>query len=851
MTDPATTAELAQQVAALKAELSASRRREAALQQKAAQFRQIAERFDQAIFLLVSDMADEGIGEVLKLLGQFTGASRCAISRFNHDTTVMTDTHEWCADGVTPRGDGYREVRIDLKMPFFAKAVRTDEIVMVPDVDQLPEQAAADRRHFKALGIGSMLAVPLKVKQRLVGLIGIEGIGCVTDWSQDTIHLLKMAGQLITNVLARIQVSENLRESQKRYQDLIDNAPIGIFTLNTEHRFLYGNRKLVAITGYPPDQWRDVSLEALIHPEDLDQVKTMIDRRLNGQGSATPCEVRAQHADGRTIWIKINAESLIEKDEDGRSHLTGVLAFIEEVTARKMAEAALRVSERRFRDLAQLLPETIFEADSDGRLVFVNQKGLDLFGFSLEDVSWGVSLFDLLAPQERPLARETFKRIMAGADVGLTEYTAQKRDGTTFPALFHSAVVVHEQRPSGVRGFVVDMTREKRLEAEIRMAHKMEAVGTLSGGIAHEFNNILGIIIGFTEMGIDDIEAAHPAYGHLQEIYTASLRGKSIVEQLVSFCRKAEERKTPVSIARVLTDSVGLLKAGLPDIVNLSVDVPPRLPRIEGDANQIQQILVNLSKNAADAMKGRRGRLRISLEAVVLPPGDPAQAAPALPEGRYVKLAVADTGSGIAPDHLDRVFDPFFTTKKVGDGSGMGLAVVHGIVEAHSGAVQIDSRKGEGTVVAVYLPALSEYEAPVRDKAVLPTGGTERLLLLDDEMSLVILEKMRLEREGYKVDGYDDPFEALAAFCEAPGRYDLVIVDLAMPKMDGHTFISRIKTLRPDIRTLLCTGSGDNLTNLNLEDIGANALICKPTIRSQMAAAVRRTIEGFGRKSST
>jgi PAS domain S-box-containing protein len=842
MTKPATPSELTRRIAALEDELADCRRRQAADRQTVTQLRRLADRFDQAIFLMISDMVDEGIGEALKLVGEFTGAGRSHIFRFKQDTAVMVNTHEWCAEGVAPRFGGHREMRIDRDLPVFARTVRSQEIVIIPDVVQLPEEAATDRRYYQAHGVGSLVAVPMKARNKLVGAIGAESLGDAAGWSRDHIHLLKIMAQMITNVLAREQVKDNLRDSQQRYQDFIDNAPIGIFTLDADGRFVYGNQKLAAITGYGGNSWRETLFETMIAPDDLPLVEQLVRDRLEGRGSDAPYEIRAVHAGGRIIWIRINSETLYEKDDDGATHLSGVLAFVEEVTGRKAAEAALRVSERRFRDMAELLPETIFEADADGRLTFVNRKGFELFGIEAEDLSRGVSVYDMLRPADRPRARQSVARILAGEDVGLTEYTACRPDGTPFPVLFHSAAVLHADQPTGIRGFVVDMTREKRLEAEVRKAHKMEAVGTLSGGIAHEFNNILGIILGFSEMGIDDVDASHPAHGYLKEIYTASLRGKAIVEQLLSFCRKAEETKKPISIGDVLNDSVRLLKAGLPEIVHFSVNAPPELPRIDGDYSQVQQLIVNLSKNAADAMKAQPGHLSISLAAVDLPrsaSADPVE----LPDGRYVKLSVADTGGGIPPEHLDRVFDPFYTTKAVGEGSGMGLAVVHGIVEAHGGTIQIDSRQGRGTTVAVYFPALPATAATEADSAPAPQGGSERLLLLDDEMSLVILEKMRLERVGYQVDGFDDPFKALAAFCEAPGRYDLVIVDLAMPKMDGRTFISRIKARQPEIRTILCTGSGDNVTDLNLEEIGAVAVVSKPTIRNQMAAAVRSAID--------
>jgi PAS domain S-box-containing protein len=506
------------------------------------------------------------------------------------------------------------------------------------------------------------------------------------------------------------------------------------------------------------------------------------------------------------------------------------------------AQEALQESKERFRELAELLPETIFEMDINDNLTFVNRKAFVHFGYTQQDFDQGLKGLELFHPDDRSRVRKNAKKIMRGENIGLNEYTAMKKNKSTFPALIHSTAIYRDEKPVGLRGFIIDITETKRLEVQLQHAHKMEAIGTLTGGIAHDFNNILGIIIGNTELALDDVPEWNPAHSNLEEIKTAGLRAKDIVSQLLGFAHKTDQKLQPTKIVPVIRDSLKFLRATLPTSVTFRQNIQVSADTVLANSTQIHQIMLNLYTNAAHAMEESGGTLEISIQNLVLD-NNSADIYPDLSPGNYVAIKVSDTGQGISPEIKDRIFDPYFTTKEIGKGSGLGLSVVHGIIQSHQGAISVDSEPGKGTTFNVFFPVIEE-EAVIESKSVekFPTGN-ERILFVDDEKSIVKMARQILERLGYQVETKQNPVDALESFHSKPEQFDLVITDMTMPDMTGDKLVEHVLNISPDMPTILCTGFSEKISEEKAQKLGIKAFVLKPLVKRDFAVTIRKVLD--------
>lgn len=384
---------------------------------------------------------------------------------------------------------------------------------------------------------------------------------------------------------------------------------------------------------------------------------------------------------------------------------------------------------------------------------------------------------------------------------------------------------------------------QQRLQQQLRYAQKMEALGTLSGGIAHDFNNILAAIIGFTELVADNAKKGSPDERHLKRILEASLRGRDLVKQMLTFSSKTEQAmkqtKKPFQLRRLINDTFPLIRAATPTTINIRVNAPSQ-SLIFGDPGQIQQLLMNLYTNATHAMREKGGALDIDLTDVRIDTENPQGMAP----GLYVKLVVRDTGAGIPPDIIDRIFDPFFTTKGLGPGTGLGLSVVHGIVRQSKGYITVESEFGKGSTFIVYLPTIAgKVETEPTDDAALPSGD-ERILFIDDEEALAEMGEGILSELGYRVTSRTDAGDALSLLKEDPSRFDLVITDQTMPNMTGIELARQIFALRPGMPVILCTGFSQLVDADKAKAAGISAFEMKPLTKREIARTIRNVLDG-------
>ncbi len=381
------------------------------------------------------------------------------------------------------------------------------------------------------------------------------------------------------------------------------------------------------------------------------------------------------------------------------------------------------------------------------------------------------------------------------------------------------------------------------LQSQLFQTQKMKSMGTLSGGIAHEFNNILSIILGNIELALDDIPKSNEASNFLSEVRNACLRGKDLVLQLLSFTRKSPEKKQPIDLPEIAKDAVKFLRASIPANVEFKERFSEDCPPLTGDRTHIHQLVVNLCNNAAQAMEDKGGIVEISVERAVAPKRL-FSCNQILEPGVYARLSVADSGHGIPEEILAHIFDPFFTTKDVNVGTGMGLAVAYGIVKSHGGFIKVDSEPGKGAVFSCYFPPSPQAPGDAPEKRKKLPRGVESVLVVDDEQALANTIKLQLERLGYAVSAYTDPVKALEDFKADPKKFDLAITDMAMPEMYGDQFIAELKKSNADIKTIVCTGYSNKINKEKAAQIGADAFLMKPLDAATLAETVRRAIDG-------
>jgi PAS domain S-box-containing protein len=510
----------------------------------------------------------------------------------------------------------------------------------------------------------------------------------------------------------------------------------------------------------------------------------------------------------------------------------------QEIAERQRTEAALRASEEQYRHLVENINDVIYATDAQGVFTYLSPAVEAQSGYTPAELI-GHMFIDYVYQEDRPRILQKFNKLLAG-HLEPSEYRIVTKAGAIRWIRSSSRCIYHGDQVVGVQGACIDITEKRGLEEQLRQAHKMEALGTLAGGIAHDFNNILGIILGNTELALLDRPEEQPTRHAWEQVHQACLRAQALVRQILSFSRKTPQELQLCHLSPIVQESLALMRAVIPTTIDLRLEMTATADVVLADPAQIHQVVMNLVMNAAQAMEYTGGVLTVSLVDLTL--DETAAQRHELKPGAYVQLTVRDTGCGIAPAIMGRIFDPYFTTKEVGKGTGMGLAVVHGIVTHHGGAIRVQSVQDQGASFQVYLPVREAAHLPVFSPPVSLSSGQGRILFIDDEQALVSMGQAFLERLGYDVVTETSSTEALALFIRQPDRFDLVITDMTMPGMPGDRLAKELRRLRPDIPIILCTGFSQHLNEEEARAIGIDAFLMKPFVLRELAEAVRTVL---------
>lgn len=517
-----------------------------------------------------------------------------------------------------------------------------------------------------------------------------------------------------------------------------------------------------------------------------------------------------------------------------------ILSEWNQIILKKRAEEAMHEDNEKYRTLVEKANDAILILQEE-RTVYRNQTYENLIGYRVLETG-EQSFLDLVLPEDRHRVRQFYYKRLNGELVPEQyELGLQTRDDRRLTMEVKPSVVTYQGKPATLV-VMRDITEKRKLENQLRQSQKMEAIGTLAGGIVHDFNNILSAIIGYTDMALLDVVAGSPMQHKLDQVLKESNRAKDLVQQILAFSRQSEQERKPVHLSIIVREALKLLRASLPSTIEILQSIQGNSGMVLADLTQIHQVLMNLCTNSAHAMGEKGGVLEVNVIDVDFALDD-VTSYPDLNPGSYLKLTVSDTGHGIEPVIMDRIFDPYFTTKGPGEGTGMGLAVVHGIIKSHGGAIKVYSEPGKGSTFNVFFPRINgDVIAKAKTTTAIPTGS-ERILLVDDEEALVEMGKQMLGRLGYKVVAKTDSFEALETFRAKSDTFDLVITDLTMPNMTGTELANKLMEIRADIPIILCSGFNETITRDKAKEIGIREYLFKPLIAREMAEAIRRALD--------
>jgi PAS domain S-box-containing protein len=643
---------------------------------------------------------------------------------------------------------------------------------------------------------------------------------------------LKMVG-VVQDITERKEKERELRLSEERFSSAFEDAPIGMALVLPDGRWLKVNRALCRIVGYTEEELYGMSFQDITHPDDLSPDLDLMHRTLAAEIHHYEMEKRYIHKQGHTVWILLSV-SLVRDDERRPLYF---VSQIQDISGRKTAEDQL-AEQAALIDQAR---DAIILRDLENTVLFWSKGAERLYGWTAAEAR-GRKTLELMYRGSEKYAEQMQSLLERGEWNG--ELESVTKSGTAIVMECRWTLLRDEAgQPKSVLCINTDITERKRIEAHFLRAQRMESIGTLAGGIAHDLNNLLAPIL----MGVDLLRHFGVATGPCEEVVASiersAKRGSDLVKQVLSFARGVEGARVPVHPDDVIGELASIVVNTFPKNIRLETKTASDVWRISGDPTQLNQVLLNLALNARDAMP-EGGRLSVSAQNAEID-ATYVQTQPAATVGKYVFFEVTDTGCGIPPENIDKIFDPFFTTKELGKGTGLGLATVLGIVRSHGGFMHVHSEVSQGSTFKIYLPARVDYEQAAsegREGRDWPRGNGECILLVDDEASILAVTRQTLEAFGYHVLTAEHGAQAVGIFALNRDKIALVITDMMMPIMDGVATITALRQMEPGVKIIAASGLNSNSGITKAGQVGVKHFLAKPYTTGNMLDMLRKVL---------
>lgn len=729
------------------------------------------------------------------------------------------------------------------KFPRYMQSLESERSIPAFNAQHDPRTSEFNEILLKPCDIVSSLDAAMRLSGKVRGAICVNQVGTQRVWRMDEIRFVAELADQLSQALfnqERRRAEEALRESHKRYSTFLENLPDPVVVYDREGHTQYLNSAFEDTFGWKREELLHKRID-FVPPECREQTQKALEAYASGD-QITNFATKRLTKDSRLLDVILSNSPFYDEQGD----LVGNIVIFRDVTALAKAQARLAESEERYRFLVEHSPFGLLIAEiPSGRILYNNRQLADIFGYE-ERRGGELTMWDVLDPSEFAIAQKRLAQHLEGnAPPQGHIYTGKRKDGSRIRFRITASLAQNEGK-TVYQGIVSDVTNEEMMERQLQQAQKMEAVGTLAGGVAHEFNNLLMAIRGYSQLLIARQDLDSAARDSLEKISQTTSRAADLANTMLSFSRPETGRKKPIDLNQAIQNVRGLLKGTLPPSIEQKVELASELPLLMANPNQLEQVFLNLAVNARDAMpsggvltlqtKWRKAdqRFRATRNWAT--------------EDIYAEVVVTDNGQGMSEEVQARIFEPFYTTKETGKGTGLGLFVAYSIVTNHGGGIEVESSPGKGARFHIFLPADAELkpdEMGAKSSDEPPLGHGQRLLVVDDEASLREITREALEASGYQVVEAKNGREALDKYEEQmlDGReFDLVLLDLAMPVMDGAACFYKITSLNPRAKVIIATGQAHNTTGLENLPVHPAGIIKKPFDLSQLLKEVDRAL---------
>ncbi len=639
------------------------------------------------------------------------------------------------------------------------------------------------------------------------------------------------------------------KKTEQQYQSILDKTPDIIYRLDVNGKITFIS-EAIRKYGYDPAKLTGKSILDLIHPGDRDAVSRGLIERRRGKRSTHEREARimkhsetsGKKADDTSgaAWATflVSSNGIYAHDQINRHNYIGTQGIARDVSRLKsMAKQITQLAA-----CVEQAAEDIVITDTEGIIRYVNPKFEELTGYTKEEAIGQTPKILYSGKHDRLFYADMWKTIRGGKTWNGHIWNKIKNGSFILQDVTITPIFDESRNLTGYTSVRRDITKQTLVEERLRQSQKMEAIGQLSGGIAHDFNNILSGILGYAELALEDVKDNPAIKRKLDRVIEAGYRAIELVKQILSFSRSQKKELRPTDPQAIAKEVLKLIRASLPSTIEIKKSLLAK-NLIMADATNFHQILMNLCTNAGHALRDSGGVLSVILEDIELTQKDVIHYV-GLNPGKYLKITVEDTGHGIPAEIQKKVFDPFFTTKKMDEGTGLGLSAVHGMVKDMDGVINLCSEVGKGTAFYILIPAIEDLSTAISEVSRVPlVGGTERILIVDDEEIQVEMMQESLQRMGYRINMFSNSISALEQFQQNPEDYDLVITDMTMPQMTGDVLADKIKTIRPDIPVMMCTGFSEKIDEKKAKAIGIAALLHKPVVKKELLQTIRKILD--------
>lgn len=778
---------------------------------------------------LPAEETDAQILGSLRDLGETSRVERITVFLRDLKAGTVSLRHEWCAPGIRSAPAFNRDVPFS-EVTWLADQLTAAGFIQVSDGKEIPPEATGLLEMLRARQVKSFLLAPLMCGGQLLGALSLASLTQPRSWSLDSIRLIKIGAQILANALEQRRIQEALRQSEQRYREVVEGLGEGIIVCDGSDVILQVNTRMADIAGYTVGEMvGKFAYDLLSVPGEEEQLRERTRRRRNGISESY--EMRLRKKDGSLFWAAVNATPLA----DAAGQFSASLGAITDISFRKEAEETLRQQQQFLRLVIDTTPNLIYVKDSECRVVLANRAFAEFYRSS-PDALLGKS--DLEIHPEHDQAQHFYDECKLVLESGQTKIIDQlmMHDPFTGKERWHHVIrqpfVAPDGRSMQLLTVATDITERRhaeqealRLERQLLQSQKLEAIGQLAAGIAHDLNNALGAVVGHLQLLQLSADLPGSAKGSVEIALGGCERALSLIEQLLGFSRQGKYNLTQISIQRAVRETVEFLGKIIEKHIRLSYDGVRDELYVRADPGQLQQALTNLILNAKQSMpEGGAIRFQFEVKAVAHPEHFNSRAS----AGEYVVVSIEDTGVGIPEELRHRIFEPFFTTKEQEQGSGLGLSMVYGIMQNHGGWVEVASTRGSGSRFSLYFPRAQGAVMSTTEKPASIELASGLVLVIDDESILVDLTKRFLELAGIATVGFTSGQEALSWYESHFREVDLVILDMKMARMDGKECFDSIRQINPDARVAILSGYVQDAAAQDLLSRGALRFFHKP-----------------------